>query len=51
MDPKLEKIRAYGVDIVLHGSEAGAAELHAQELASSGGLVYVSPYRGLGFMV
>ncbi|KAG1660892.1 hypothetical protein FOA52_015934 [Chlamydomonas sp. UWO 241] len=41
---KLEKIRAYGVDVVLHGTEAGAAELHAQALAASGGFVYVSPY-------
>lgn len=41
---KLERIEAFGVDIVLHGDEAGAAEAHAQHLAASRGLLYVSPY-------
>ena len=41
---KLEKIRSYNVDVILHGAESGLAELHAQREAASRGLVYVSPY-------
>ncbi|CAM1507978.1 Fc.00g048260.m01.CDS01 [Cosmosporella sp. VM-42] len=41
---KLEKIKSYGVDVIIHGAETGLAEKHAQELASSGGYSYVSPY-------
>lgn len=41
---KLEKIRSYGVETVLHGAETGLAEKHAQGLAASGQYVYVSPY-------
>lgn len=41
---KLEKIKAYGVDVILHGAETGLAEQHAQSLAASGKYVYVSPY-------
>lgn len=41
---KLERIRSFGVDVILHGAESGAAELHAQREAASRGLVYVSPY-------
>ncbi len=41
---KLEKIRSYGVEIILHGAESGMAETHAQGLASGGGYTYVSPY-------
>jgi len=41
---KLEKIRSYNVDVILHGAESGLAELHAQQEAASRGLVYVSPY-------
>ncbi|KAK2684560.1 hypothetical protein QWA68_016550 [Fusarium oxysporum] len=33
---KLNKIKAYGVDVILHGAETGLAEQHAQRLASSG---------------
>lgn len=41
---KLERIRAYGVEVVLHGSETGLAEQHAQQLAATEKLGYVSPY-------
>ncbi|KAJ0415974.1 tryptophan synthase beta subunit-like PLP-dependent enzyme [Aspergillus carlsbadensis] len=41
---KLEKIKAYGVEVILHGSETGLAETHAQSLASSGEYTYISPY-------
>ncbi|MBN9245497.1 MAG: pyridoxal-phosphate dependent enzyme [Mesorhizobium sp.] len=41
---KLARIRAFGVDVVLHGEESGAAEAHARRLAEEKGFVYVSPY-------
>jgi threonine dehydratase len=41
---KLERIRSFNVNVVLHGAESGLAELHAQEQAAARGLVYVSPY-------
>ncbi|KIW00081.1 uncharacterized protein PV09_08423 [Verruconis gallopava] len=41
---KLSKIRSYGIDVVLHGSETGLAEQHAQHLAKFENYTYVSPY-------
>ncbi|KAB8237938.1 hypothetical protein ETB97_001306 [Aspergillus alliaceus] len=41
---KLEKIRSYGVEVILHGGETGLAEQHAQRLATSGVYSYISPY-------
>lgn len=41
---KLEKIKSYGVAVILHGTETGMAEAYAQELASSGAYAYISPY-------
>lgn len=41
---KLAKIRAYGTNVILHGSEAGLAEQHAQQLAATGSFTYISPY-------
>ncbi|KAG5802840.1 hypothetical protein H9Q74_008127 [Fusarium xylarioides] len=41
---KLNAIKSYGVDVILHGAEAGLAEQHAQKLAASGDYTYVSPY-------
>ncbi|KAL3442203.1 tryptophan synthase beta subunit-like PLP-dependent enzyme [Aspergillus insuetus] len=41
---KLEKIKAYGVKVILHGAETGLAEKHAQSLASTGEYTYISPY-------
>lgn len=41
---KLERIRSFNVDVILHGEESGLAELHAQKEAETRGLVYVSPY-------
>ena len=32
---KLEKIRSFNVDVILHGAESGLAELHAQQEAAS----------------
>lgn len=44
---KLQKIQAYGVDVILHGAETGLAEQHAQHLAASQGYTYISPYNDL----
>jgi threonine dehydratase len=41
---KLEKIRSYGIEVVLSGADAGEAELHAQQDAFQRGVTYVSPY-------
>ncbi|NBJ10875.1 pyridoxal-phosphate dependent enzyme [Microvirga arsenatis] len=41
---KLDKIRSYNVNVILHGAESGQAELHAQKEAKDRNLVYVSPY-------
>ncbi|OHE97370.1 threonine dehydratase catabolic [Colletotrichum orchidophilum] len=41
---KLEKIKSYGVEVILHGEETGLAEQHAQKLAASGEYTYISPY-------
>ncbi|KAF9763810.1 hypothetical protein IL306_002979 [Fusarium sp. DS 682] len=41
---KLNMIKSYGVDVILHGVETGLAEQHAQKLAASGDYTYVSPY-------
>ncbi|KAI1314287.1 threonine dehydratase [Xylaria venustula] len=41
---KLEKIKSFGVEVILHGSETGLAEQHAQQLARSEGYTYISPY-------
>lgn len=41
---KLERIEAYGVEILLEGDESGEAEAHAQAAATRRGLAYVSPY-------
>jgi threonine dehydratase len=41
---KLERIRSFNVDVILHGEESGLAELHAQKEAAARDLVYVSPY-------
>lgn len=47
-ESKLAKIRAYNVNVILHGAETGLAELHAQELArgegGGAGYSYISPY-------
>jgi threonine dehydratase len=44
MPAKLEKIKSYGVNVILHGAETGLAEQHAQQLAASGDYIYMSPY-------
>ncbi len=41
---KLQRIRSFNVDVILHGAETGLAELHAQKEAQARDLVYVSPY-------
>lgn len=41
---KLAKIRGFGVDVILEGEDAGAAEVVALRLAAERGLTYVSPY-------
>lgn len=44
---KLEKIRSYGITVILEGQESGEAETHAQKLAKEEGYLYVSPYNDL----
>ena len=41
---KLSKIKALGVDAILHSNDSGLAEQHAQALAKEQGKIYVSPY-------
>ena len=41
---KLQKINAYGVEVILHGAETGLAEQLAQHLAKKEGYTYISPY-------
>ncbi|KAM9877004.1 threonine dehydratase catabolic [Verticillium dahliae] len=40
----LTKIESFGVEVIIHGTEAGQAEQHAQKLAASGQSTYFSPY-------
>ncbi|CAH0033248.1 unnamed protein product [Clonostachys rhizophaga] len=44
---KLEKIKSYLINVILHGAETGLAEKHAQHLAASGEYTYISPYNDL----
>lgn len=44
---KFEKIRSYGVKVIVHGEENGQAEQYAKELASTQGYTYISPYNDL----
>ena len=44
---KLEKIRSYGITVILEGQESGEAETYAQKLAKEEGYLYVSPYNDL----
>ncbi|PJO48138.1 threonine/serine dehydratase [Brucella pituitosa] len=41
---KMEKIKSYGVEVILHGHETGLAEAYAQKLSRNDGYEYVSPY-------
>lgn len=41
---KMEKIKSYGVEVLLHGQETGLAEMYAQHLSTAEGYEYVSPY-------
>ena len=41
---KLSKIKALGVEAILHSNDSGLAEQHAQALAKEQGKIYVSPY-------
>ncbi len=45
IDPsRLELMRAHGLDVVMHGAEAGAAEREARRVAQTEHKTYVSPY-------
>jgi len=45
IDPsRLELMQALGLKVVIHGEEAGAAELEARRVAQAEGKIYVSPY-------
>ena len=41
---RLELIKAHGVDVVIYGEEAWAAERRARDVAEQEGQIYVSPY-------
>ncbi|MAD94204.1 MAG: threonine dehydratase, partial [Rhodobacteraceae bacterium] len=41
---KLYRIKALGVETILHSNDSGLAELHAQKLAEEQGKIYCSPY-------
>ncbi|KAF3360717.1 L-threo-3-hydroxyaspartate ammonia-lyase like protein [Verticillium longisporum] len=41
---KRKKIESFGVEVIIHDTEAGQAEQHAQKLAASGESTYFSPY-------
>jgi threonine dehydratase len=41
---KLSRIKALGVETILHSNDSGMAEQHAQALARDEGKIYVSPY-------
>ncbi|MEM7478979.1 MAG: pyridoxal-phosphate dependent enzyme [Planctomycetota bacterium] len=41
---KLEKIKSFGTNVILHPGDSGIAERHARQLADDEGYVYVSPY-------
>ncbi|GAB1201316.1 hypothetical protein APSETT444_010707 [Aspergillus pseudonomiae] len=47
---KLEKIKSYGVNVILHGAETGLAEQHAQRLAAEEKYTYISPYNDPGIV-
>ena len=44
---KLEKIKSYGISVILKGQESGEAETHAQKLAEEEDYLYISPYNDL----
>lgn len=45
IDPsRLELMQTHGLEVVVHGAEAGAAELEARRVAQAEGKTYVSPY-------
>ena len=41
---KLSRIKALGVETILHSNDSGLAELYAQKLANKQGKIYCSPY-------
>ena len=44
---KLSRIKALGVETILHSNDSGLAELYAQKLAKEQGKIYCSPYNDL----
>ena len=44
---KVAALQGSGVEIVVHGEDSGAAEVHARAVATATGRVYVSPYNDL----
>jgi threonine dehydratase len=45
IDPsRLQLMQAHGLEVVVHGEEAGAAEQEARRIAQAEGKTYVSPY-------
>ena len=44
---KLERIKGFGVQVLIEGDESGQAELYAQKLSKEKGYFYISPYNDL----
>ena len=47
---KVTRTRAWGAEVVLHGSDLAEAALHAHTLAAQDGLVFIHPYNDLAVM-
>lgn len=47
---KLDKIRNYNVDVILHATRCDEVELKAREVAIKDGLTYISPYNDEGII-
>lgn len=43
-EQKLQKIRSFGIEVLLHGDETNQAEQRAKAEAEAKGLTYISPY-------
>ncbi len=47
---RIDLIRSFGLNLVIHGKEAGSAEIKAREVAEEEGKVYISPYNDIRVM-
>ena len=47
---KIDRIRGYGAEVIVHGADCVDAEAHARTLSEADGLPYVSPYNDYDVM-